>query len=232
MSGHDAPRGELRPGDRIPRHFHARPYATVVLAGGYEEAGEGGRWRVQPGDVLLHGPFSAHLNLAPPRGARVLNLDLPGTVRMSGAMRVADPDRLVRLAERNPEAAPQALLDACMAGPPPTQDLPDVLANALSVPGACGVDDWSRDQDVSRQTAFRWFRDAYGVGPARYRVEARARRAWRLIVDGAEALVDIADAAGFADQAHMCRDVRALTGRTPKAWRMTGLQPSFKTALA
>jgi AraC-like DNA-binding protein len=232
MSGHDAPRAELRPGDRISRHLHARPYATVVLSGGYEEAGEGGRWRVGPGDVLLHGPFSAHWDLAPPRGAKVLNLALPATVRASAALRVADPDLVARLAERDPRAALQLLLEAPLAGPAAAADLPDLLAQALSGRAAPGVAEWSRRHGVSRQTAFRSFRAAYGVGPARYRVEARARRAWRMIVDGSAPLAEVAQAAGFADQAHMCRDLRALTGRTPRAWRGPAAQPSFKTASA
>jgi AraC-like DNA-binding protein len=224
-----APRDELRPRDRIARHFHSRPYATVVLAGGYEEAGEAGRWSVGPGDVLLHGPFSAHWNRVPPSGARVLNLLLPGTVRASAAMRLADPDLLVRLGESDPQSASEMLMQSCTPGPASAGDLPDMLAGLLSVPHACGVDDWSGEHQVSRQTAFRWFRDAYGVGPARYRVEARARRAWRLIVGSNESMVDVAAAAGFADQAHMCRDVKALTGCTPKAWRSSVLQRSFKT---
>ena len=44
----------------IARHRHREPYATVVLAGGYEEAGDAGRIAVREGEVLLHGPFSAH----------------------------------------------------------------------------------------------------------------------------------------------------------------------------
>ena len=229
MSAPDTPRSELLPGDLIARHFHARPYATVVLAGAYEEAGEAGRWRVQSGDALLHGSFSAHRNRVPASGARVLNLVLPRTVLLSGALRVADPDLLARLAERDPQAAQLTLLENCSAGPPPTDDLPDRLARELSSPGACAVDEWSRSHKVSRQTAFRWLREVYGVGPARYRVEARARHAWRLIVQTVDGLADIAAAAGFADQAHMCRDVRALTGHTPSAWRLSAMQPLFKT---
>ena len=48
----------------LPRHRHDAPYAAVVLEGGYEEAGDGGRFRVRAGDVLIHGAFSAHLDRA------------------------------------------------------------------------------------------------------------------------------------------------------------------------
>jgi transcriptional regulator GlxA family with amidase domain len=54
---------------------------------------------------------------------------------------------------------------------------------------------------------------------ARFRVEARARRALREIMCTETPLVDIATAEGFADHAHMTRAVRALTGATPTHWR-------------
>jgi hypothetical protein len=44
----------------IARHVHARPYATIVLEGAYEEAGDHGRFRVSAGGVLFHGAFSTH----------------------------------------------------------------------------------------------------------------------------------------------------------------------------
>ncbi|EJL26014.1 DNA-binding domain-containing protein, AraC-type [Caulobacter sp. AP07] len=222
------PRHALTPGETIPRHIHDEAYAAVVLDGGYEEAGERGRWRVRAGDVLIHGRFSGHWNRAPGK-ALVLNLPLPVALRPDTAMaRTVDPDLLARLAQRDPVEAAAALLETLRPGQGGLADAPDLLALALSGDDAPGVETWARDQGVTRETAFRWFREAYGVGPARFRVEARARRAWRLIVEGDAPLVDIAAEAGFADQAHMSRDVKALTGRSPGAWRV-GLQHSFKT---
>jgi anti-sigma factor ChrR (cupin superfamily) len=37
----------------LPRHRHAAGYATVVLAGSFEEASFAGRFVAVPGDVLL-----------------------------------------------------------------------------------------------------------------------------------------------------------------------------------
>jgi AraC-like DNA-binding protein len=224
-------RHALTPGETIPRHIHDEAYAAVVLDGGYEEAGERGRWRVRAGDVLIHGRFSGHWNRAPGK-ALVLNLPLPAGLKPAAAMaRTADPDLLVRLARRDPREAAAALLETLCPGEGGLADAPDLLAQALSGDDAPGVEAWARDQGVTRETAFRWFRDVYGVGPARFRVEARARHAWRLIVEGDGALADIAAEAGFADQAHMSRDVKDLTGRAPGAWRAS-LQHSFKTRAA
>lgn len=227
------PLRHLLPAGAIPRHLHTAPYAAVVLEGGYEEAGERGRWRVEPGDVLIHGAFSAHWNPAPGRRAAVLNLplaqvsDLPPDLAIA---RLADPDALARLAERDPLAASTLLVRSWSAGRPALDDDADRMAQALSNAGEPGVEAWARAHGVSRATAFRWFRQAYGVAPARYRVEARARRAWRMVMESAAALADIAAEAGFADQAHMSRDIQALTGRPPGAWRR--LQHPFKTAAA
>lgn len=222
----------LAPGETMLRHVHAHAYATLVLDGGYEEAGECGRWRVRSGDVLLHAPFSAHRNQAPRHGARLLNLPVPASVRLSACGRVEDPDLVVRLAERDPMEAAEALMRDWRPGERGLVDAPDLLAHALSGANAPGVQAWSRQYGVSRETAFRWFRSAYGVAPTRYRIEARARLAWRMTVDCVEGLADIATAAGYADQAHMTRDVTAFTGRPPGAWRThDAVQRSFKTGV-
>lgn len=223
-------RSNLTPGQTIPRHVHDEAYAAVVLDGGYEEAGERGRWRVRAGDVLLHGRFSTHWNHRPGR-ALVLNLPLAGDLNLPAMMRTGDPDRLARLAERDPIEAAALLLETLLPGAPNLTEVPDRLADLLSGDTPPGIEAWARGQGVSRETAFRWFRDAYGVGPARFRVEARARRAWRAIVAGEASLADIAAETGFADQAHMSRDVRDLTGLSPGAWRAR-LQHSFKTRAA
>lgn len=219
----------LEPDAAIPRHAHAAPYAAVVLSGGYEEAGDGGRYRAEPGDVLIHAAFSAHLDRAPGRRTTVLNLPLPLLwPRTSSRMRIDDADLIARLAESDHRAAAALLLDGLRPGPSGLNDEADALAHALSDRDAVAVGAWSRQRDRTRETVWRWFRAAYGVAPARYRVEARACRAWRRLAEADGASVsDIALAEGFADQAHMTRDVRALTGRTPGQWR--ALQHSFKT---
>ena len=217
----------LQPGAAIPRHRHDTPYAAVVLSGGYEEAGDGGRWRAEPGDVLIHAAFSAHLDRAPVRRTTVLNLPLPWLwARVSTRMRIDDADALARLAEQDPRRGKALLLGALIPGAEGFGDEADALAGLLSR-SSTPVSGWSGERDVARQTAWRRFKAAYGVGPARYRVEARARRAWRRLVEGQEGLSDVAVAEGFADQAHMTRDVRSLTGRTPGQWR--ALHHSFKT---
>lgn len=142
-------------------------------------------------------------------------------------MRLDDPDEAIRLARSDGRTAAQWLLAAARPGDARLDDAPDRLAATLSVEDPVSLTVWSDAHGVTRETAWRWFTAAYGVGPARYRVEARARRAWRRLTGGDEPLAGIALSEGFADQAHMSRDVRALTGRPPGAWR--AMQQSFKT---
>jgi AraC-like DNA-binding protein len=226
-------RQALPPGQTIPRHIHDEAYAAVVLAGGYEEAGERGRWRVRPGDVLIHGAFSSHCDQIAGQ-ALILSLPLPAVVDdLPGMARAADADLLARLARRDPREATTALLETLLPGEVPLADAPDLMAQALSGDDTPGIQAWARDQGVARETAFRWFRDCYGVAPSRFRVEARARRAWTAIVTGDAPLAQIAAETGFSDQAHMSRDVKALTGRSPGQWRLSGrLQHRFKTDAA
>lgn len=220
----------LPPRALIARHGHAAPYAAVVLGGGYEEAGDGGRFRVGAGDVLIHGAFSRHLDRDATPGAVVLNLPLPMSwIGASARATVDDVDALARLAERDVRAA-GVLVRAAMK---PMEATPleeiDLLGVRLSEREPPRLEDWVGAR-MDRTTAWRRFQAAYGVSPTRYRVEARARRAWRRLMEGADRLADIAALEGYADQAHLTRDLGALTGRTPGQWR--AMQHSFKTAPA
>ena len=51
-------------------------YATLVLSGHYEEAGDSGHHLARAGDVILHDALAAHRNRFP-YAAMVLNISLP-----------------------------------------------------------------------------------------------------------------------------------------------------------
>ena len=86
-------------------------------------------------------------------------------------------------------------------------------------PDACRLDAWAARHGLAPASVSRGFGRTFGVTPAAFRLEARARLAFERIVSGAQPLADVAQATGFADQAHMSRAVRALTGAPPAAWR-------------
>jgi AraC-like DNA-binding protein len=204
--------------ERTPRHRHDRPYAALVLSGGYEESGSRGRFRVRPGQVLLHRAFDAHLNRFEALGARVLNLRLeddPGYAIGT----VAEPDGIVHLARSDPSTAAEMLCLQLRPAPIAARDWPDLLAADLAADPQMRLDHWARRRGLAAETLSRGFCKAFSISPAAFRAEARAHRAFAEIAGAALPLAAVAAAAGFADQAHMTRAIRALTGRPPGYWR-------------
>jgi AraC-like DNA-binding protein len=217
---HEAALGrELCDAGDIPRHRHCAGYMTMILAGGYDEAGDVGRFRVRPGDLLVHRPFEAHRNAFGRRSAEVLNLplvDLPG---LAAVNRLSDPDLVARLAERDPAAAARAAAE-CARPAEGERDWPDDLAAALRArPDLFRIGQWAIERGLAPASVSRGFRNVFGTTPERYRAEGRARRAWRRIVCTGQPLAAIAFDLGFADQAHMTRSVSAVTGQPPARWR-------------
>jgi AraC-like DNA-binding protein len=203
----------------IPRHFHAKAYATVVLAGSFEETGSRGRFRVSQGDVLLHDAFDTHQNRFGKAGAETLNLLLTGNVPNHSVGRVADVDAIARIAERDPDAAAVCLLNQLQNASPSIKDWQDILACDLARDQNCRLDRWGLAHGLAPETISRGFFAVYGTTPARFRAEARARRAFQQIVLTSLPLADIAACFGFSDQPHMTRAVRELTGMPPRNWR-------------
>ncbi|HEY0034208.1 MAG TPA: AraC family transcriptional regulator [Devosia sp.] len=65
------------------------------------------------------------------------------------------------------------------------------------------------------------FKASTGMGPHQWQMRARVERAKaRLLLPGAS-LARVADATGFADQAHMTRVFKQFAGTTPAAWVRT-----------
>lgn len=216
------------PGQLIVRHRHAIGYAAVVLKGGYEEAGSEGRRVVRAGDVLIHHAFASHLDRIGPQGAEVLNVALqPGLVATEiCAGTVADPEELERVHRTDPHTAQAMLLAQIKPSDKTLSDWPDLLRKRLASASDMSLAQQARAFGLARETVSRGFAKLYGISPATFRLEARARRAWRRIVAEPTPLATIAAEEGFADQAHMTRAVTALTGSPPGAWRRSH---SFKT---
>ena len=201
-------------GQRIGRHHHEGAYAALVLRGGYLEAGDRGRIRTHPGNVVFHAAFEGHCNCIAGVGAEILNLPLAKSPEFSLGV-CSDPDAVARLAERDPRAAVEWLLSTTIRSVAPTIDWPDQLASDLRSNRVGRLDCWAADQALSPSEVSRGFSAAYGVSPKRFRLELRAARAARRIAEGAR-LSDAAFAAGFADQPHMTRTISALFGRSPR----------------
>jgi AraC-like DNA-binding protein len=204
----------------LKRHVHAEPYAALVLSGGYEEAGDHGRFLVNAGDAIFHDAFEAHLDRFWKQGATVLNLRLaPAGCCATGVGRVADPDLVVRVAESDRSAAANLLLSIAVRRTPQLADWPDELAAILMECPTLKLSEWGEEKGIAPWTISRGFAQVFGVSPEAFRARVRARKAWKAVQGTAAPLAAIAAELGFADQAHMTRSVKELTGLPPQAWR-------------
>lgn len=221
-------RQELQGGSIDLRHRHRAGYFVIILEGELEEAGEEGRRRASPGDVLVHRPFDAHCDYIGARGAKVLNLPWLNGLNLSPMGRLGDVDAIMRLAEYDAFEASTAAVSAIVPRADRCRDWPDLLADHLRGPTGLALHEWADRRGLAPETVSRGFKKLYGVSPARFRLEYRARSAWRQIADTVCPFAQIVLDCGFADQAHMSRAVRAITGSAPSNWRARQSN-SFKT---
>lgn len=219
----------LNAGGRMDRHRHTEAYAAVVLAGGYLEAGDRGRFHVQPGQVLIHGAWESHMDAFSGAGAKVLNLPL-ATVLAFGAGAV-DPDAIARAAGRDLVEAEALLRETIRPLGTACDDWPDLLAEALRLDPDLTLEVWAEGAGLSPATVSRGFRQAFGTSPRGYRSEQRALKAAEALVTRADSLAALAADLGFVDQAHMTRAVAALTGLTPGRLRSSRYNPGSTHAV-
>jgi AraC-like DNA-binding protein len=185
---------------------------------------------VRDGHAVVAGPDTRPVPVALAPGERVTGLRLwPGLA--AAALGVpADElrDRRIALAtlwgragaEAGARGAdgPAALADALRTRLAAAEADPRVLAAArrLARVPATPVPELAAAVGLGERQLRRRFTGAVGYGPKTFARVARFRRALALLRAG-EAPAGAAAAAGFADQAHMTRELGALAGRTPAA---------------
>lgn len=212
----------LASGHSLPRHRHLAPYAIAILRGAFEQVGYAGRVRVSAGDLLVQPALDAHANtMRSGAGAMILRLEWRDVDGLGGARRIADLDAIVRAAERDPDEATALAREqwSRAASAQTLADLPDILAAELAAHRVPSLAAWADGAGVARETVSRSFTKAFGVSARQFRSELKARAAWLRIVQTRDSLAAIATDTGFADQAHMTRNVTRLTGASPGAWR-------------
>lgn len=119
----------------------------------------------------------------------------------------------------------------------PRAEIDTIARQAALLVRGRGVADIAGELGLSERHLRRRVQRSVGYGPATL---ARVLRLQRFLgaagLSPGLSLSHLAAAAGYADQAHLSRDCRALTGLTPSALRATGARPageamsgSFKT---
>jgi len=201
-------------------HLHSGAYAAMVLSGGYEEAGDHGRFQVVAGQAIFHHPFEGHINRFARHGAVVLNLPLPSHKSSpAGVFSIRDFEAIVRVAERSFNEAAEWILEADMRKESQSADWPDALVAALEADPFLKLSRWAEQAGLAPWDVSRGFRKVFGISPEAFRVRVRARKAWEAVRNREESLASIAGRFGFADQSHMTRCVKQLTGSPPHRWR-------------
>jgi AraC family transcriptional regulator len=79
--------------------------------------------------------------------------------------------------------------------------------------------DLARTAGVSSSHFIRSFRESIGLTPYQFLLHQRVKRAQFLMRDPRVSLTEVALASGFADQHHLARVFRRITGTTPSSYR-------------
>jgi AraC-like DNA-binding protein len=207
----------------LPRHRHLQAYATVVLAGSFEESGYNGRIRATAGDVLIHPALDCHGNHMVSAGVKLVRLNWPDEAGVGGLYHLDEVDEIARTSEKDLTEAIHLLKCALQYNRTRSlgqrDDWPDMLLTDLANDASMEIGEWAEANGLARETVSRGFTAAYSVPPSVLRAELRARAAWLRITRGSDGLCRIAAESGFADQAHMTRWIQRITGDSPAAWR-------------
>ena len=140
LPGHEVKLNE--PGRRFERHHHLTAYAALVVSGTCHEAGDGGRFDVEAGDVLIHRAFDGHRDSVGQTRCRVHQYPGNGADRL--LHRPVCP-MLTQLFARSSATLPRA--KPCFATsslqPIAGCDWPDLLAATLASAGANSLQHWA-----------------------------------------------------------------------------------------
>jgi len=153
--------------------------------------------------------------------------------RLAGAGRSLYVDARVDLAHRRVLTSHddvdyglvEALLGLLATGSPPCRPADQALvarareALAVDDPAAADLLSLAEALGVSPYRLSRAFTRSLGVSLTRYRNRVRVSRALDRLEAGEQSLARLAADLGFADQAHLCRTVRAHVGHPPTVLR-------------
>lgn len=234
---------QYAPGHRLSPHSHPRGSITLVLRGSLVERAGAAEHRASALSVVAKPPGLPHEDAFGPEGATTLQVVLPGDAEADAGA----PELGGILWEHAGPAcrALLGLLSLVRSGHAPREEgseAADLVADARAalqpVPAVRGAPpDWLlavREQlaqgstpvgelaeraGVHRVHLARLFLGHFGVSPATYRGRMRVHRAARRLAGGPDALADVALDAGYSDQPHMNREIRAALGVTPRQLR-------------
>jgi AraC-like DNA-binding protein len=198
-------------------------------------------WCSGPGEprLIVAGPDTGPVPVTFSPGTRVLGIrfrpgvapaafGLPADELSDGRPELADVwsesgavRHLTEVLATTPDADRPAVLAAAvrarLAAAPPVDPLVGPVLTGLAGGGPWPVRGLARRVGLSERQLHRRCRAAFGYGPKTLDRVLRLQRFLRLAAIGSAGPADLALAAGYADQAHLGHECRALTGSTPAA---------------
>lgn len=228
-------------GRRFRRHPHEGGHVCVVVAGGFLER-QGRSWvDVGPGSMRISGGARHDIDFGPAGATCVMLESEDPLVTALPRPLFLDPDpwvgrlgrRIASTVGRGRRLSPiiadglaaellaqaRRRLEGRHAPPPPW--LQEARAKLDRAEGRVSVSALAAEAGVHRVHLARSFRDHFGTSASEHARRLRVERARRLLELEPAALAHVALEAGFADQSHLTREMRALLGITPAALRAT-----------
>ena len=235
-------------GEIVPWHAHTSPLLCLVVRGAFEERCRGRRRTLGQGAVLFHPVDEPHAHRFEAPRTRCFTIQLgpewlaeaaPVERSRLGGPRDQPRGRLAWLARqlheefgRGADASALVLegLLLAMLGEltrrPPRDEArrPAWVSRARDLAEArlrepLRLTALAAELDVHPAHLSRTFRQAYGESLSTYVLRRRVELACAALANDELPLARVAQEAGFADQSHLCRSFRRVTGLTPGAWR-------------
>jgi AraC family transcriptional regulator len=225
------------PEEEVRRHSHDEAHFVLVLGGGYMSSAEGAPMVSDTPVLIYNPPGTTHQDRFHGGRGRFLAIS-GGTGSEAAALCLRDPYayRLAQYVAQQIDAAAMFTLEACalqlhgIVSPLSS----DEAVNATHPPSwlnrAVEMIFTSEDPDLTVAGVAahagvhpvhlaRVFRRFLGCSPGEYLRGHRLERAATMLGKGVASLADIAQSAGFVDQAHLTRTFRSRLATTPAQWR-------------
>jgi AraC-like DNA-binding protein len=227
------------PGARLAAHAHTAAYFCLVRRGGFRERWRHGSAEQTAGDVIFRAAAEEHENVFGADGARCFNVALGGRL-LEGLAPDADRVRpgsarvraiLACLCREVCGRAPsrlvaeglvyQALGEAFQRGAPDGRDWLDHVRDAIEkrFDRPLGIRALAAEVGVHPAHLSRAFHRRFGAPVLSYVRATRVRAAREMLRASDRPLADVAALTGFADQSHLTRVFKRVTGVTPGRYR-------------
>jgi AraC family transcriptional regulator len=244
------------PDQHLPRHEHAFPSWTLLLAGSFEEIFSRDTLICTAGTVLTKPSTADHANRYGPVGAHCLLIEACGSafdiVDVFGQPRILSAGVIPVVAQkihrefRSGDSLSGIALEGLLV------ELAAASARVSRLAPSLNKKRWLnsvRDQleenfrcppSLSELAAIHGvhpvylcqeFRAAFGVNLGEFVRAVRFEFARACLVSGDRSIADVALSAGFSDQAHFSRDFKRRTGTSPRQYRIRGKAERFSSPL-